>query len=101
STSLSTVPTGTYTILSSPLLPIIFLPCPFSPSPARQILSTDSSDLTLLLATTITLPPLPPDPPSGPPLSINLSLLNEIAPSPPFPACATKIFLSIKRGRSA
>ena len=39
-------------------------------------------------------PPLPPSPPSGPPYSMNFSLLKLGEPSPPFPAL--KCFLNLK-----
>jgi hypothetical protein len=82
------VPTGTVIVWSSPPLPYISLPLPFSPRCARKVFSwrKSTSVLRFSSACSQTLPPLPPSPPLGPPSGMNFSRRKLMDPSPPLPA---------------
>src|SRR5207342_1177500 len=88
STLCTTVPTGTTIVMSSPPLPYIWRPMPFSPRLARNIFSwrKSTSVLRFSSACRYTSPPLPPSPPSGPPSGMNFSRRKLMEPLPPFPA---------------
>ena len=82
------VPTGIFRIKSFPLFPVLFLPfpsCPFSALKCCWCLKSIRVFKFLLAKKTID-PPWPPSPPSGPPYSINFSLLKLADPDPPSPA---------------
>ena len=87
SASFTIVPIGTFIIISSPLLPYLWPPSPFLPSSALNFFLNLKSINVFWFGSTskYTSPPFPPSPPSGPPAATYFSLLNDIAPSPPFP----------------
>src|SRR5690606_4131855 len=84
----TTVPVGTGMTTSSPRLPYICRPMPFSPRWARNTFWWRKSTRVLRFssATSQTLPPSPPSPPSGPPSGMNFSRRNPTQPLPPLPA---------------
>src|SRR5690606_16664073 len=88
STLWTTVPTGTVMTLSSPALPYIWLPMPFSPRWALNRVWWRKSTRVLRFssASSQTSPPLPPSPPFGPPSGMNFSRRNATQPLPPLPA---------------
>src|SRR5690606_38187416 len=88
STLCTTVPVGTAMSTSSPPLPYICRPMPFSPRRARNCFWWRKSTRVLRFssATRYTLPPSPPSPPSGPPSGMNFSRRNPTQPLPPLPA---------------
>mmetsp|Transcript_5723 Transcript_5723/g.23172 ORF Transcript_5723/g.23172 Transcript_5723/m.23172 type:complete len:291 (-) Transcript_5723:378-1250(-) len=83
-----TVPGGTFTTLSFPFWPCIFLPPPFPPGSARwcTFLRKPTSELMLSSASKKMAPPSPPLPPYGPPCATNASRRNATIPRPPSPA---------------
>src|SRR5690606_36352844 len=88
STLTTTVPTGTVMTLSSPPLPYIWLPMPFSPRWALNWRWWRKSTRVLRFssASSQTSPPSPPSPPSGPPSGMNFSRRKPTQPLPPLPA---------------
>ena len=86
--SKTTVPTGTFKIMSLASLPCLFLPSPGEPFLAWYFFCNlkSCSVVKELSALRKMLPPFPPSPPSGPPLGINYSLLKLKHPFPPEPA---------------
>ena len=87
SASFIIVPIGTSIYKSSPALPYLLAPLPFSPFCALNFFVYLKSIKVFAFGSTLKymLPPLPPSPPSGPPAATYFSLLNVIAPSPPLP----------------
>src|SRR5690606_30110110 len=88
STLTTTVPTGTVMTLSSPPLPYIWLPMPFSPRCALNWRWWRKSTRVLRFSSACsqTSPPSPPSPPSGPPSGMNFSRRKPTQPLPPLPA---------------
>mmetsp|Transcript_36465 Transcript_36465/g.89944 ORF Transcript_36465/g.89944 Transcript_36465/m.89944 type:complete len:262 (+) Transcript_36465:1348-2133(+) len=97
--SRTTVPGGTSTTVSLPLVPCIFLPPPLSPGMARwcTFLRNPCSELMLSSAWKYTAPPLPPLPPKGPPSGTNFSRRNATIPRPPSPALMKILAVSKQR----
>src|SRR5690348_17009150 len=88
STLVTMVPTGTRIVVSSPPLPYIWLPMPFSPRCALKLRwwRKSTSVFRPSSATSHTEPPKPPSPPSGPPNGMNFSRRKLMQPLPPSPA---------------
>ena len=87
SKSLSTVPSGTFTIRSSASAPWQRFFPPSRPSFATYLRTCRKSTRVFFPLSTwkITSPPRPPSPPSGPPLGTYSSRLKDTWPSPPLP----------------
>src|SRR5690348_6303 len=88
STLVITVPTGTRMAVSSPPLPYMSEPMPFSPRCALKLRwwRKSISVLRPSSATSQTEPPWPPSPPLGPPNGMNFSRRKLTQPLPPSPA---------------
>src|SRR5450432_2949658 len=100
SSPLTTVPSGTGRIMSSPLAPSRLLPCPGFPEVARRCGAWwNASNVVVSGSTTsATLPPRPPVPPSGPPSGLYFSRWIDAQPLPPLPALACRTTRSTNVG---
>src|SRR6478735_5617660 len=91
SASVMIVPTGIFSVMSSPAAPNMSEPMPCSPRLAscRREKRKSTSVLRFGSATANTWPPRPPSPPLGPPNSLYFSWRNETQPFPPSPAATS------------
>ena len=87
------VPSGTWTIASSPRPPVLPPPSPCTPRWPRRCRRKRNAERSRMSgsASSTTSPPSPPSPPSGPPFGTNFSRRKETQPSPPRPACTTTV----------
>ena len=86
--SVTCVPTGTESTMSSPSAPCFRVPRPLPPRFASKTVLARNEERSRrsASATSTTSPPRPPSPPSGPPLGTNFSRRKLRPPSPPRPA---------------